>query len=264
MIELQYTTGTEGGILTTVDYSLDDKEHQFDFGFIDIGVGAAIIFRIDGETIIEFRDVKTAGVNAMCNFATLIYNQGEASFIMKPAKIVHSKEEFAKIEKHNTYSAAKDLIDSIDSSYTARSKFVIMKDDGGKILTEEKAIDVSDAKTYKEGEKFYVPAKKVAEFIPVTTKIDNSFMTVTSSESGLSVTVPVTKNADGIEIVSISDILIGLSVNYVYDNNTKLFIIGDIIIMNNPKTLGKLTQLMDMLDAYGDKEDVIYHSTIQK
>jgi len=264
IIELQYTTGTEGGILTTVDYALDDKEHQFDFGFIDIGIGAAIIFRVDGETIIEYRDVTTAGVNAMCNFATLIYNQGEASVMIKPAKTIHSKEEFEEIEKNNVYSSAKDLIDSIDSSFTARSRFVIMKDGGGKILTEEKAIDVSDAKTFRKDDKFYVPAERVADFIPVTINKNGEFMTVTSTENGLTVTVPVTKNTAGIELVSISDILTGLSVNYVYDNNTKLFIIGDIIIMNNPKTLGKLTQLMDMLDAYGDKEDVTYHSVTEK
>ena len=76
----------------------------------------------------------------------LLYNQGGSAITIKPAKTLGTRDEFEKIEKENTYKSAKDLIDGFDSTYTeGRSKFIVLKDGGGKVLTEEKAVDISES-----------------------------------------------------------------------------------------------------------------------
>ena len=258
VIELQYATGTEGGILKTYDYTMDEGEHQFEFGFIDIGVGNAIIFKVDGETVIEFRDVLTNGINSLCNFCILLYNQGGTSVTIKPTKSLGTKEDFAEIEKINTYRSAKDLIDGFDSTYTeGRSKFVVLKDGGGKILTEEKAVDISESPSRMKNDKMYVPANKVKDFLPATVVNQGTTLTATT-EDGQTATVAVSKDENGVDVICLSDLLAELSINYVYDGNSRVFVIGDLIIMNNSKCLLKLSTLVDMLDKYGDKEEVIF------
>ena len=257
-IELQYSTGTAHDILTTANYAFDDQYHKIEYGMIDIGIGNIVILNIDDKPIIEYQDVVIAGVNALCNFSMLVYNDTTNSITIRKAEKLMDMTQFNAQVNKNLYNSAKVLIDSIDSGYNVREKFVILKKDAKKILTEEKVVDVSSSPTIVENEKYMVPVDKIGDILNAEVLKSGNTYNVKYEDQETSFGVDACKDINGVKMIAIETVLDGLGRGYVNDPTTNLLIVGNIVTMNNIKTLTNLSELITQLEALNDNADFIY------
>ncbi len=250
-IELQYSTGTAHGILTTADYAVGSEKHSFEFGFVNIGVGNAIVLNIDGKNIIEYNDVVDTKVNSLCNLSLLVYNNTENSVTLTRSEKIMTGESFDKMVTDSLYKSAKPLIDSIDSGYNEREDFVIFKSGSKKVLTENKAVDISDSPCTLIDNEFYVPAARLGDMLGIEVQLSGDECRITAGEKTAAV-----KCRDN--MVSVEAVLKAIGRGYVRDDTTQLLVVGNIVTMNNIRTLSGLSELMSRLDSLDDHIDVNY------
>lgn len=254
-IELQYSTGTEHGIFLSVPHTLDDQFHSYEFGAIDIGIGSLIFLNIDGETVIEYPDVIAANVNALMNFSLFLYNDNDSKITIRPSETYMSMDEYNTQVSKNLYKSGKVLIDGIDSSYNAREEFVIIKSGADKVLTERKAVDVSAAPCLEIGGKTYIPASKAADILGAEVAESGNVYTIKYHDAETAITA---EEINGTQMLPLEATLQALNRGFVEDETTGLFIVGNIVTMNNIKILTNLASLLDKLDELDDGVDFIY------
>ena len=258
-IELQRATGSVHSLLKTVDYAVGDSWHSIEYGFINIGVANLVILNIDGKNVIEYCDVDEP-ISAQCNFCMLVYNTTNNSITLRRSEKVMTDEQYLSQFKKNAYQSAKSLLDSIRSDYNERVPFIIFKDNAKKIINEERVIDVSSAPVTVRNGEFFIPVDKLGDILgsDAVTSISGSNITLTQNGESTVVAEADCITINGIRYVSAQKVLSGLKRGYVKEESKGLLICGNIVTMNNTKTLNNISTLIDYLELFGDNFDVPY------
>lgn len=257
VIELQRATGTVHGLLTSVNYSVGTDWHEFEFGWVDIGVGNLVILNIDGEPVIEWQDVSDP-VNSACNFCVLVYNNGTDSIALRRTANPMTMEEYEAIVKRNTYQTAKTLIDSIDVGYSAKEPFVIVKNGASKVLNEEKVVDITGSPVTSYNGSYMIPVNKIGDILLADVTENGGNYTVTWNEKSTTLTQADFVTIEGVQMTSLENLLNKIERAYVKEEAKGFLVVGNIVTMNNSKTLNNLMELIDKLETLGDTEDVAY------
>ena len=64
---------------------------------------------------------------------------------------------------------------------------------------------------------------------------------------------------NGIAVTSVQNLLDKLKRGYVKEDSKGLIIVGNIVTMNNSKTINNISSLIDYIQTLGDREDVKYY-----
>lgn len=258
VIELQRANGSTHALLTEVPYSIDNEWHRFDWGWIDIGIANLVVFYIDGEPIIEYQDVQDQVKNATGNLCFLYYNNKKDSVQIRATENPMSTDEYEKIVEKNSYRAAKAIRNTIDTSNSASKELTFIRKNGSKVVTEDKVIDISGSPVVSYNNSYMVPLSKLADIIGGTVTQNGSQYVVGWEGKTVTLSGSDIVTLSGTQMTSIDNVLKGLDRNYVKEDHLGMFIIGDIVTMNNVRGIGNMGILMDYLDTLEGGYDVDY------
>lgn len=255
-IELQRATGTAHSLLQTVEYEVGTDWHSIEYGYINIGVGDIVILNIDGEPVIEYRDVDEP-VNTPGNLCMLVYNTTQNSVTIRRSSAVMTEDRFNAQLKRNIYRTAKTLLDSIRSDYNEREPFVFIKNGASKIINEQGVVDVSDSPVNE----FMIPVRKISDILGEGTEVTESGggYCVVWKDAKVQLTTEDCPVINGIAVTSVQNLLDKLKRGYVKEDSKGLIIVGNIVTMNNSKTINNISSLIDYIQTLGDREDVKYY-----
>ena len=136
----------------------------------------------------------------------------------------------------------------------------MIKENAKKVLNEEKVVDLTGMPITSYEGNYMMPVSKIGDILLAEVDEQNGQYMVRWKEKTATITPDEIKVIGGVEMVSLENLLNELDRAYVKEGAKGFLVVGNIVTMNNSKTLNNIMDLIERLETLGDTVDVSYQN----